>query len=180
MLQILYITCHNDFGLPNPPQRTQAPSTSAPSMRRQLCTWPPAGATWTACSPCCRLGLSPTSPTRPEKRRSTKVRSCSYRIAELYWHHQGRTAGSLVMRCWKSVMSSCFLLRCGSPLSPMPDLPCHGLLSNPVSIDRNSSCPAGCDGVLRVRDILSGAPSTMSQCLKLRASWPVKDCCAEQ
>jgi len=71
---------HNVFGLMISSQHTLAQSTSAPSMRRQLSSWPPAGATWTACSPCCRLGLSLTSPTRPEKLPSTKVRSRASRI----------------------------------------------------------------------------------------------------
>lgn len=71
---------HNVFGLMISSQHTLAQSTSAPSMRRQLSSWPPAGATWTAYSPCCRLGLSLTSPTRPEKLPSTKVRSRASRI----------------------------------------------------------------------------------------------------
>lgn len=152
-------TCHSDFGLAIPSQRTQAPSTSAPSTRRQLSTWPPAGATWTACSPCCRLGLSPTSPTRPEKRPSTKVSRRFCRDAEFFWHHRGRTAASLVMTCWESVISSCFLLPCASTLSPMPVLP---FISPSTETGIAAVLQgAGCDGVLRVRgEILSGALST--------------------
>lgn len=84
---------HNVFGLMISSQHTLAQSTSGPSTRRQLSSWPPVGATWTACSPCCRLGLSLTSPTRPEKLPSTKVRSRASRIMSsartelLYWPH---------------------------------------------------------------------------------------------
>lgn len=44
-------------------------------------------------------------------------------------------------KCWKSVINSCFLLPWCSPLSPMPDLPCHGFLSRPQERqDQQLSC----------------------------------------
>lgn len=55
------------------PQHTRQSLTSALCRRKQPFTWRRAGDTWTASNLCSRLGLSLTSPTSPERHRSTKV-----------------------------------------------------------------------------------------------------------
>lgn len=100
------------------PQHTLQSSTSAPCRRKRPFTWRRAGDTWTASNPSSRLAPSLTSPTSPERPRSTKVSPPPH--SGLPWGRVQRAGGQLGTLLPKCITPSL------APLLPSQGSPVKG------------------------------------------------------